>query len=64
VSPKHAVGGGLRVVFPQIDRAVLRLDVGVPVTAGPRPPDVPPVAFFLAFHQAISLPSVGGGLGP
>jgi hypothetical protein len=64
LSPKHAVGGGLRVVFPQIDRAVLRLDVGVPVTAGPRPADVPPVSFFLAFHQAISLPSVGGGLGP
>jgi len=64
VNPKHAVGGGLRVVFAQIDRAVLRFDVGVPVTAGPRPPDVPPVSFFVAFHQAISLPTVGGGLGP
>jgi hypothetical protein len=64
LSPKHAVGGGLRVVFPQIDRAVLRFDLGVPVTAGPRPSDVPPVSFFVAFHQAISLPTVGGGLGP
>ena len=64
LDPKHAVGGGLRVVFPQIERAVLRLDVGVPVSAGPRPADVPPVSFFVAFHQAFSLPSTGAGLGP
>jgi hypothetical protein len=64
LSPKHAVGGGVRLVFPQIDRAVLRFDLGVPVTAGPRPEGVPPVSFFVAFHQAFSLPTVGGGLGP
>ena len=64
LDPKQAVGGGLRIVFPQIERAVLRLDVGVPITAGARPSDVPPVSFFVAFHQAISLPSPGAGLGP
>ena len=64
LGPKQAVGGGLRVVFPQIERAVLRLDVGVPIGTGLRPPDVPPVSFFVAFHQAISLPAPGSGLGP
>ena len=64
LDPKHALGGGLRVVFPQLDRAVLRFDLGVPVTTAPRPSDVPPVSFFVAFHQAFSLPTVGGGLGP
>jgi hypothetical protein len=64
VAPKHAVGGGLRLVFPQIERAVLRIDVGAPVTAGPRPSDVPPVALFVAFHQAVGLPEAGYGLGP
>jgi hypothetical protein len=64
LDPKQSVGGGLRIVFPQIERAVLRLDVGVPIMAGARPSDVPPVSFFVAFHQAISLPSAGAGLGP
>jgi hypothetical protein len=64
LDPKQSLGCGLRLVFPQVERAVLRLDVGVPVSAGPRPADVPPVAFFLAFHQAISLPSAGLGLAP
>ena len=64
LSPKQAVGGGLRIVFPQIDRAVLRLDVGVPMVSGVRPADVPPISFFVAFHQALTLPSPGAGLGP
>ena len=64
LSPKQAVGGGLRIVLPQIERAVLRFDVGVPIVSGVRPADVPPVSFFVAFHQAITLPSPGSGLGP
>lgn len=51
--PKQSAGGGLRVVFPQIDRAVLRLDVGVPLH---RPAGVDPLSFFVAFHQALELP--------
>ena len=53
LDPKQAAGGGIRVVFPQIDRTVLRFDVGVPIH---RPADVPPVSFFVAFHQALELP--------
>jgi hypothetical protein len=60
--PKRSVGGGLRLVFPQIDRAVLRFDAGVPL--GDVASDVPPVSIFMAFHQAISLPVVGSGMGP
>lgn len=63
LSPQHSVGGGLRIVFPQIDRIVLRVDVGVPL--GPDiPSNVPPVSLFIAFHQALSLPGVGSGLSP
>ena len=64
LAPKHAIGAGLRVVFPQIERAVLRFDVGVPVSAEPRPADVPPFSFFVAFQQAFSLPTVGDERGP
>jgi outer membrane translocation and assembly module TamA len=65
--PKHGVGLGLRVVFPQVERAVLRADVGFPLD---RPSDpstgqpIAPVAFFVTFHQALTLPAVGAGLGP
>src|SRR5262249_48803363 len=31
--PKQAVGAGVRILFPQLDRYVLRFDVGVPVGA-------------------------------
>ncbi|HEX7603283.1 MAG TPA: hypothetical protein VF316_16810, partial [Polyangiaceae bacterium] len=64
LQPKHSVGLGLRAVFPQIERAVLRFDVGFPITAGPLPRDVAPVSFFVAFNQAVSLPAVGAGRGP
>lgn len=62
--PKHSLGVGLRAVFPQIDRAVLRFDVGFPISAGPLPSDVAPVSFFVSFNQAVSLPAVGAGRGP
>jgi hypothetical protein len=54
--PKQSVGGGLRVVFPQIDRAVLRLDLGVPIHRAGGPEEPPPFSFFVAFHQALELP--------
>jgi hypothetical protein len=47
-----------------MDRAVLRFDLGVPLSAGPVPPGVPPVAFFAAFQQALALPVVGTGFDP
>ena len=58
--PKHAVGVGLRALFPQIDRVVLRLDVGFPIVSGALPPGVSPASFFLAFHQAFALDGIGG----
>lgn len=61
---KHSAGLGLRAVFPQIERAALRLDVGFPLSTRPLPSDVPPVEIFFAFRQAIGLPSVGDGLAP
>ena len=52
LAPGHSVGVGLRIVLPQIERLVLRGDVGFPVTAGARPLDVAPASFFFTFGQA------------
>jgi hypothetical protein len=57
LEPKHAVGMGLRAVFPQIERSVLRLDLGFPVASSRPAPDLPPMSFFVAFGQALSLPT-------
>ena len=57
MDPKQSVGAGLRMVFPQIDRAALRVDVGFPVSARPRAAEVPPVAVFVTFGQAVGLPA-------
>jgi hypothetical protein len=61
--PYDAAGFGLRALFPQLDRVVLRIDVGFPLTR-PLPADssgipVPPVAFTFAFRQAFGFPSAG-----
>lgn len=64
----HAVGAGVRVVLPQIDRSVVRVDVGVPLERGS--PTV-----FVGFNHAFALggiapeppspnPTIGGALGP
>jgi len=53
---KHDVGVGLHVLFPQVTRSVLRIDVGVPISASPLPANVPPVSFYVTFGQALSLP--------
>jgi outer membrane translocation and assembly module TamA len=53
---KRSVGVGLRALFPQLNRLVMRFDVGVPlVTHGLDP--VPPVSFFLSFGQAFPVKS-------
>jgi hypothetical protein len=57
--PRHSIGAGLRVVLPQIERPVLRIDVGFPV--GPQAPG--PAAVY-AFHQAVPIPAIGVGFGP
>jgi hypothetical protein len=54
---KHDVGVGLHVLFPQLTRSVLRIDVGVPISASPLPADVHSVSFYVTFGQALSLPA-------
>lgn len=49
----HSVGAGLRLLFPQLDRMVFRIDVGVPI-APARPEGVAPVDFVATFGQAFS----------
>jgi hypothetical protein len=64
--PKHDVGFGLRVVFPQFSRDVLRFDFGFPLPASEVRGDVQPFEFFFAFHQSVSvsLPTVGSTYAP
>ena len=57
--PKHAVGVGLRLLFPFFDRVVFRADLGFPVSASPLPVGVSPVSFFVTFAQALPLPTFG-----
>ncbi|MBX3127439.1 MAG: BamA/TamA family outer membrane protein [Polyangiaceae bacterium] len=52
---KQSVGLGLRVLFPQANRIVMRLDYGVPVTA--RGLEWPG-SLFLAFGQAFGMPTL------
>jgi hypothetical protein len=57
--PYHAVGVGLRTLFPWLDRTVFQADVGFPVE---RPLDatgrpIPPVNFIVSFGQAFSTPT-------
>ncbi len=50
---KQSLGGGLRALFPQLDRVVFRADLGFPIQAGGLPRGVNPVNFFFAFGQAL-----------
>jgi hypothetical protein len=57
---KQSLGGGVRVLFPQLNRAVFRLDWAAPLTAGAsRIPDQPlPGAIYFTFGQAFDLPKL------
>lgn len=50
----HGVGVGLRILFPQANREVLRLDWGFPLGDPALP--VWPGSFFITFGQAFALP--------
>jgi hypothetical protein len=54
----HSVGLGIRALFPQFDRLVIRGDVGVPVYRGTRPSDVSPYAFLISVEQAFPVPNI------
>jgi hypothetical protein len=59
--PKHSVGLGFRVLFPQLDRLVFRGDVGFPLDQR-GDPTVRPFSFTVAFEQAFALPSLSGAV--
>ena len=52
---KQSAGVGLRVLFPEFDRIVLRADWGFPLSPGY---SSFPGAFFISFAQAFAMPSV------
>ena len=52
---KQSVGVGVRVLFPQFDRIVMRADWGFPLTAGYQ---TLPGAFSFSFGQAFGMPGV------
>jgi hypothetical protein len=49
----HGVGAGIRVLIPQLDRQVFRLDLGFPA-----PGSLSQVTFFAGFYQAFGAPSL------
>ena len=55
LSARQAVGLGFRVLIPQLDRVVFRVDWGTPLSAGYDPL---PGALFATFGQAFSLPEL------
>ena len=55
---KSSVGAGLRALFPQLDRAVLRVDVGFPMTPGYIPSGGFPGQVFASFFQAFPMPGI------
>jgi len=63
--PYDSVGVGGRILFPQLDRLVFRVDVGFPVGDGARIPGMPPASVFIALSQAFGVPTIGpgGGMG-
>jgi hypothetical protein len=58
--PNQSLGAGVRVLFPQINRQVFRLDWAVPFTAGvQRSPDrALPGAIYFSFSQAFDFPKL------
>jgi hypothetical protein len=59
-SPNQSLGAGVRVLFPQINRQVFRVDWAVPFTRGPqRQPDrALPGAIYFTFGQAFDFPKI------
>jgi hypothetical protein len=53
---KQSAGLGLRILFPQLDRGVFRMDWGFPLSPGY---STFPGALFVTFRQAFALPALG-----
>ncbi len=54
----QSAGAGVRLLFPQLDRAVFRVDFGVPLELHGRPNGIAPYQLFLAFGQAFPVQTV------
>lgn len=52
---KQSAGVGLRLLFPQLDRVVMRADWGIPLTRGYREPDSFPGDLVVTFRQAFPM---------
>ena len=52
------MGTGLRILFPQLDRLVFRVDVGVPIAPAGLPAGAAQYQYFIAFGQGTAIPSV------
>lgn len=60
---KQSAGFGLRILFPQFDRTVIRADWGFPLTRGYREPDGLPGDIVVTFDHAFSFPDIPTGDG-
>jgi hypothetical protein len=58
--PKSGAGVGLRILFPQLNRTVLRADLAFPLTRPQAPTQIDPVAAVVSFEQAFPVPAIGG----
>jgi hypothetical protein len=61
LTPYQSVGFGLRGLFPQLDRTVLRADLGFPAERPVDPTTRAPIAgysFVITFGQAFSVPTI------
>jgi hypothetical protein len=61
--PVQAVGTGLRILFPQLDRIAFRADFGFPLGEGRNLPGVTPMSFFVTLGQAYTTPVVSPSSG-
>ncbi len=63
--PYQSAGGGIRVLFPWLDRVVFRADLGVPFqrppAVGTSGPAIAPVNFVITFAQAFDTPNIAPG---
>jgi len=55
---KHSVGVGLRAVVPQLNRVVMRLDWGFPLTRSAAPEGPFPGQFLVTLNQAFPMPTL------
>jgi hypothetical protein len=53
---KQSAGFGIRILFPQLDRVVMRADWGFPLTRGVLPPTSFPGDIVVTFRQAFPMP--------